>query len=161
MFKFKPFFIQTLFWLCLSAMGIAMLAKNAYSQNRAGNITGKVIDRDTKQAVIGASVQVLGTLSGANTDTLGNFQITDLANGLYSLRINSSEYKSMVRTDVIVTASQTTKLIIELAVDSYRAKEIVVTGESYFSKSVDTPISTNTLTQEEIRRAPGASEDVT
>ncbi|MCP4710136.1 MAG: carboxypeptidase-like regulatory domain-containing protein, partial [Planctomycetes bacterium] len=57
-------------------------------QDRAktGSIKGQVIDADTKTPIIGASVLIVGTTTGTATDTEGNFSISEVPVGNYSLQ---------------------------------------------------------------------------
>lgn len=127
----------------------------------AGRIEGVVVDHETKQPIIGARIEVLGTKLGAVADVDGNFTINGLASATYRLKVSAIEYKTMVKTDVAVGSSQSTKLVLELNLDAYQANEVVVTADQLFNKSAsDVNISSNELSQEEIRRAPGAAEDV-
>lgn len=137
-----------------------LLAATLLCAQETGSIDGEIIDRDTRQAIIGAKVEVLGTQLGATTDLNGNFRIVGLPVGTYRLKITAPEYKTLIRSDVRVGSTQSAKLAIELKIDAYQQAEQVITGERTFEKSEDMRVSANTLTQEEIRRAPGAVEDV-
>lgn len=125
-----------------------------------GIIEGQIIDRDTKQELIGAKIELLSTTLGAVSDANGNFRLSGLAAGTYRLKITAAEYKTVIRSDVRVGSTQSTKLVIELKIDAYQQSEQVITGVKAFEKTEDMRVSSNTLTQEEIRRAPGAVEDV-
>lgn len=123
-------------------------------------IEGELLDRDTKQEIIGAKIEVLNTTLGTVSDANGKFRLSGLPVGTYRLKITAPEYKTIIRSDVRVGSSQSTKLSIELKLDAYQQSEQVITGVKAFEKTEDMRVSSNTLTQEEIRRAPGAVEDV-
>lgn len=125
-----------------------------------GTIEGEILDRDTKQEIIGAKVEVLNTTLGAVSDVNGRFRLSGLPIGAYRLKITAPDYKTIVRSDVRVSSTQSAKLSIELKIDAYQQSEQVITGVKAFEKSEDMRVSSNTLTQEEVRRAPGAVEDV-
>lgn len=59
---------------------------DAHTQEK-GNIRGKVIDRITKQALVGANVTVMGTNFGDATNEEGLFLIEGLPEDLYKLNI--------------------------------------------------------------------------
>jgi outer membrane receptor for ferrienterochelin and colicin len=145
--------------LAILMLAAFLLTSMAFAQE-TGIIEGRVIDKTTQQEVIGATVQVLGTSLGAVTDVNGNFTIKGLAANTYSLKFSAVEYKPFLRTDVRVSSSQSTKLTVELSIDAYQQTEVVVIGTRTFDKSEDTRVSSNQISQEEIRRAPGAAEDV-
>ena len=54
-----------------------------------GTITGEVIDRDTKQEIIGAVIEVLNAKIFTATDVHGNFTIDGLDPKTYNLKINT------------------------------------------------------------------------
>lgn len=139
--------------------GLLFYAAIVFAQD-TGTIEGQIIDRDTKQEIIGAKIQVLNTLLGAASDANGNFRLTGLPVGTYRLKISATDYKTVIRSDVRVGSTQSAKLAIELKIDAFEQAEQVVTSVKAFEKSEDMRVSSNTLTQEEIRRAPGAVEDV-
>jgi len=125
-----------------------------------GVIEGELLDRDTKQEIIGAKIEVLNTTLGTVSDVNGKFRLSGLPVGTYRLKITAPEYKTIIRSDVRVGSTQSTKLVIELKIDAYQQSEQVIVGVKGFEKTEDMRVSSNTLTQEEIRRAPGAVEDV-
>ncbi len=139
--------------------GFLFFAAIVFAQE-TGTIEGQLLDRDTQQEIIGAKVEVLGTKLGATTDINGAFRLTGIPIGTYRLKITAPEYKTIIRSDVRVSSTQSAKLSIELKIDAYQQSEQVITGVKAFEKSEDMRVSSNTLTQEEIRRAPGAVEDV-
>ncbi|MCS6988698.1 MAG: TonB-dependent receptor [Chloroherpetonaceae bacterium] len=130
------------------------------SQTLTGVIEGVVRDRETKQVVVGAKVSVVGAKLGAVTDASGKFKIPDIPVGVVQVKVDAFEYNSLTKTDVVVKASKPVYLTIELSARSAQAQEVTVTA-NLFERAEDAKVSTNKLSQEEIRRAPGASEDVT
>ena len=60
--------IRVLLALCL----IFVLVSGSYAQT--GKITGRVIDSATKQELVGANVQVVGTSMGAVSDMRGTLR---------------------------------------------------------------------------------------
>ncbi len=74
--------------VCLS-LGSAALAA------ATGQIRGTITDKGTGEPVIGASVLVVGTSSGAITDSAGNYAIGQLEPGEYRLKIDHFDYQSV------------------------------------------------------------------
>jgi len=143
-------------FFCFCCIGFAKLS---YAQN-TGIIEGMVVDRDTHQPVIGARVAVIGTKKGAIANDEGKFEIKNLAPATYRLEITAFGYQPLIKTDISVGTAQSAKLRIEMKVDAFETEEVVITAKKYFNKAEDTKVSSNELSQEEIRRAPGAAEDV-
>lgn len=134
----------------------------ASAQTPRGIIEGSITDRDTKQPISKAKITVLKVKRTATTDSLGNFRIEGLEPGIYSLGVAALEYRNMVKTDIRVSPAQSAKLSLELQQWEMKSGEVVVSAsaDKFFESSEDTRVSANVLSQEEIRRAPGAVEDV-
>lgn len=99
---------------------------NAIAQN--GTISGKVIDKQNNEFIIGAAVIVTGTSLGSATDLDGNFEITNVPAGNYKLNVRYLSYKTTEITDVIVTAGKTTTInVAMLADDDLKIDEVVIT----------------------------------
>jgi len=72
-----------------------------------GRIAGVVVDRNTGEPVMGASVLLVGTQIGAMSDYSGAYEIVGLSPGLYTLRVSSNEYNTIEMEDVPVAAGNT------------------------------------------------------
>ncbi len=60
----------------------------------AGTVKGTITDRQTKEPLTGATVQVSGTAQGAVADLDGNYTL-ELKNGTYTLTVRYIGYKDM------------------------------------------------------------------
>lgn len=123
------------------------------------SIQGKVIDETTQQPIIGANVIIEGANLGSATDFDGNFYIPSVAVGTYRLRVDYIGYTSRIISDVIVKSNRPAVVNIDLQETILELEAAVVVAE-YFTKSPDTPSSTQVQSSEEIRRLPGGFEDV-
>ncbi|RCH55863.1 SusC/RagA family protein [Mucilaginibacter hurinus] len=92
---------------------------------QTGSISGRVVD-ETQQPVPGASVSVEGTTRGAATDNDGNYTITGLADGSYTVRVQFIGY-APATTQVKVAGDQAT-VNISLTPTSQSLNEVVVIG---------------------------------
>lgn len=146
--------------LSLFVVFCSLCFQSLFSQGLTGTLEGVARDRETKQVIVGAKVVIVGTTLGAVTDANGKFKITGAPVGVVQLKVDAFEYASLTQTDVVVKASKPTYLTLELSARSAQAQAVTVTA-NLFERAEDAKVSTNTLSQEEIRRAPGASEDVT
>ncbi|ACF12583.1 TonB-dependent receptor plug [Chloroherpeton thalassium ATCC 35110] len=153
----KKLYVQSFFTIFLL---LSVLASPAVHAQDAGIIEGSVIDRDTQQPIIGARIEVLGTTLGAIADMNGQFFIEGLQSGTYRLKATAVDYQPIVKSDIAVGSAQSVKLVVEMQIDAYQAGEIVVTATQLFNKAEDVKVSSNELSQEEIRRSPGSAEDV-
>lgn len=93
-----------------------------------GKIAGKVVDKKTGEELIGVSVSVEGTSTGATTDFEGKFVISNLKPGAYSLIISYVSYAKKSIKNVEVKAGEITSLSIALEPVSNDLTEVVVQG---------------------------------
>jgi hypothetical protein len=137
------------------AIGIGM----AHAQEATGKIAGKVIDGMTKEPIVGANVVVGGTTLGSSTDLEGRFLIRSVPVGTYSVRVSAIGYLASTITDVVVNAVKPVQLSVSIMENEIKIEGVEVTA-GYFNKIPDTPLSTLSQSNEEIRRLPGGLEDV-
>ena len=67
----------------------------------AGTIKGPITDKQTREPLTGATVQIVGTTQGAIADMDGNYSL-NVTNGIYTLSIKYVGYKTEVRHKVRV-----------------------------------------------------------
>ena len=67
-----------------------------------GKVSGRVIDSNTNEALIGANVMLVGTSLGAATDEDGYYHILNVPPGFYDLRSNMIGYAEKTITGVAV-----------------------------------------------------------
>jgi TonB-linked SusC/RagA family outer membrane protein len=89
------------------------------------NVSGSVTDAKTGEALVGASVLIKGTTTGAVTDLDGNFKISLPAKDAaeYSLVVS---YLGYVRKEVTINGASF--LTIKLAPDTEQLNEVIVTA---------------------------------
>ncbi len=126
---------------------------------QGGILTGTVLDKGTRQPVIGANVLVIETGRGDATNLTGEYKISGLSPGVYSVRVSYLGYNSVTRTDVVVSNVSFTRLNFEIEPSDLELETIEVTS-SYYQKSTDNINSLNAFSYEEIRRSPGGQEDI-
>jgi len=151
--KYMPFR-----WLFLVFLITGLSSSNA-QDSPVGSITGQVFDNTTREALFGANVLLVSSSQGDATELNGKFQIHRVAPGSYRLKVSMIGYESRIITDVIVASGRQVELKIGLEPSTIDLDEVVVEAD-YFSRSADAPVSVQSLSYEEIRRAPGGLEDV-
>ncbi|MEW6050093.1 MAG: TonB-dependent receptor [Candidatus Zixiibacteriota bacterium] len=144
--------------LVLVTVCLALLAPALFAAG-TGQIKGTVRDKDTKEALPGASVIIKGTTMGAMTDPDGNFTISRVEPGTYTLVVSSVSYQKMEIVDVKVQADLTTQQLIAVpkAVTELD-KTITVTAKT---EIIDKFVTSNqaTITQQEIKTRPVQTVD--
>lgn len=105
-----------------------LLTTNLMAQK--GSITGKVIDAQNSEPLIGAAVTLSGTATGSATDFDGNYTIPNLSPGTYSLTITYISYKTQTKADVLVEADKPTQIDIMLESADISLKEVQVVARA-------------------------------
>lgn len=128
---------------------------------QTGEIRGTVAEKQTRQPLAGVNIVLQGTRMGGATDDNGNYRIANVPAGIYTVMYSMIGYEKQIVTDVLVNSNQTTYKNVSLR-QSYleSEEEVTVTAYSYFTKEEDIPVSYRNLHYEEVRRSPGAREDV-
>lgn len=140
-------------------ISIIILTSVSFAQENTVKIYGKVIDKLTKQPLPGANVLVLNTNYGSSANANGNFEINNLPAGEYQIRASIIGYKSVTKTDIMIMNGFSPEIIFELKEEAVQLEDVVVKSD-YFEKSRLDVTSTKGFNNEEIRRSPGAFEDV-
>jgi hypothetical protein len=160
--KALRFPLVTLFFILalLLASSFGYTKGNTDSQSQKGTIKGCVVDAELKSPIPGAKIKVVDTPFEIYTDTAGNFTVTDIPVGSYTLEISSRFYITRLIPDVIVKSRRTVNVQVLLRLDNVIQEEEVTVTASYFSRQEEQPSSTSIFSNEEIRRSAGSAGDV-
>ncbi|MFZ6034396.1 MAG: TonB-dependent receptor [Melioribacter sp.] len=128
-------------------------------EERYGIITGSVVDRNSKEPLIGANVIIMGTNIGAATDENGIYRIEHAPVGAHSIKFSYIGYQPVIKTDIIVKSNRIITVTAELESAALESEEVVVAG-GYFTETEEHSISAINFSYEEVRRAPGSAGDI-
>ncbi|HAW78657.1 MAG TPA: TonB-dependent receptor, partial [Balneola sp.] len=124
------------------AIVITMLSTFAAAQIQ---ISGKVLEAQTKEPLIGATVLQTGTNNGVSTNTDGSFEIDLLDGEESSIRISFTGFKS----ETITVVRSHSELKILLLPDTYVSDEVLVEA-TRVDESI--PVTFSNLDKEEIQK---------
>ena len=124
-----------------------------------GEITGVVTDKETQKPVSDAIVEIIELQKKTAADSEGRFEFDNIKYGTYQVKVTCIGYQALVETDVVVLSSRPTNVTVELLTSDITTQQIDVEAK-YFHKSPDENTSSFNLDFEEVRRAPGAVEDI-
>ena len=136
----------------------AVKAFSAEEANLNGVISGKVIDKETRQPIAGAVVKIYNTKLGKYADKNGEFTIANIPIGRYSLGASIIGYEAQMINDVAVVTKRTTYLEFELNLKSVKKNEITVKAETSQTAKEEATISQTTVSQDELRFTPGTPD---
>lgn len=133
------------------------------AQELTQTIRGKIIDETSEITLIGATVLLVGTdpIIGQTTDIEGEFTLTDVPLGRYTVNISYIGYESMTIPNVVVHSGKSNFLNVKLKESLMKLEEVVIQGE----RAKDLPIndmagvSARAFTVEETERYAAGLDD--
>jgi TonB-dependent receptor len=105
-----------------------LLAFAGYSQ-QTGIVRGSIIDDVSGETLIGATAQIVGSTNGTVTDLDGNFSMSAIAPGKYTVQFSYIGYQIQKVEDVLVHPGQVTLLNIRLKSEATNLEEVVVSAQ--------------------------------
>ncbi len=132
-------FAQLIF-LCFWGIGVA----------QAQSIQGKITDQDTKEALPGVSIFLIGTTTGTVTGIDGSFLLKTPA-GKHTIGISSVGYQALTR-EITVAEGQTVNLgNITIVADNKALDEVVVLGTRRTDRTViESAVPIDVISRKEI-----------
>ncbi len=94
-----------------------------------GKISGKITDEKSGEPVVGANILLVGRTIGAATDVNGEFVISNLPPGDYTVSISSVGYRKKVVQRVQVSVDLTTRVDETLSSEAVDLEAVIVTAE--------------------------------
>ncbi len=119
----------------------------------SGKIRGQIIDDKTKEALVGASVVIVGTNYGAVTDVDGNFIILNVPPGTYALRASFIGYQNTTVNNIKVSEDLSTEVNYRLISSEVQLSEVIIIND----RPLVNKNATNAVrigTQEDIQKLP-------
>ncbi len=145
----------------LSTLLLFCLCASAVAQNTQ-LVTGRVVDKDTRQPLIGATIQVLelGELMGATTNAEGNYSLPKVPVGRRKFQVTYVGYKAQV-LEGIVNSVKTLVLDVELTEDIMTGDEVVITAYANNNAPVNdlAVVSARSFSAEETERYAASVND--
>lgn len=140
------------------------MASSGYSQTYFQSVSGRIIDKDSKEPLPGAAVSIIGTdpLIGTISDAEGYFRLNKVPVGRQTFRISYLGYKEAIVPELLVTTGKEVILNIELTEMLSQLNEVkVVAAQQNMDKSLNTMavISARRLNMEDAGRYAGGFYD--
>ncbi len=85
-----------------------LLGGGRLSSQTMGKVSGTIVDRDTKEPLVGCNVVIDGTRLGATSDVDGTFFILNVVPGEYDLEASMIGYQKVRLEKVVVNSGRTT-----------------------------------------------------
>ncbi len=150
----------------ISIQFILMLSVVLYGQDSLdttnsmrGVLFGRVTNSVDNLPVVNANLVLRGTDYGSATDLEGKFRIVNIPTGTYAIQVSILGFMPETRTDILVSNARPVEVNFNLEPAPIELKEVKVTP-GFFRRTADSPLSSVSQSNEEIRRLPGGFEDV-
>ncbi|BDS10352.1 TonB-dependent receptor [Aureispira anguillae] len=145
---------------------IFLLAINkVQGQTHTQAIYGKVVDQDSKMALIGATIKVQSgdQLLGGGTDFDGDFRIEKVPVGRLNIEVTYLGYEPVVLSSITLSSGKELNLTIEMQESTADMEEVVVSAENNRDKAAAlnemATVSARSFSVEETGRYAGSFAD--
>ncbi|MFI5252308.1 MAG: carboxypeptidase-like regulatory domain-containing protein [Bacteroidota bacterium] len=95
----------------------------------AGKIKGKVVDKASKEPLVGASVVIEGTTEGAVSDVDGKYLILNVSANTYTLKVSYIGYQAITISNIRVYNDLTTEQNFELPAVGVQVPTVEIVAE--------------------------------
>jgi outer membrane cobalamin receptor len=147
----------------LTCLGLIFLlfACNAWTQNEP-SLSGTVADKNTQGLLAGITIEMNPGNVTTLSDTAGTFRFTGIRPGTYNLRFSGVGYQPKLLSNIVLTNGNITTLNVELDAVVKELENITITGKraSVKATTLESPLSIQRLTTEEIKANPGGNFDI-
>jgi hypothetical protein len=126
---------------------------------QSGTFSGSVADARTGEPLPGATIQILGTAFGASSDATGSYTVREIPASTYNIKATFVGYESETKYNVIIRSEGNIDINFRLEESIEQLAGVVVTA-SAFNKLEETPLSIQSLSQDEIASYPGGNNDI-
>ena len=134
-----------------------LIATSSFAQT--GVIKGSIIDKTTKEPIPFANLLLENTTIGATSDIDGNYIISNITPGVYTLLSSVVGYNRFTLPEISVGVNKPIILTIEMSENIEELEGVEITANP-FVKSEESPISVRTINTTEIIRNPGGNRDI-
>ena len=110
---------------------IALFVTSAFAQSAGQTVRGTIVDSDTRQPLIGATVVVQGSdpIIGATTDLDGRFVLSKVPVGRIALQVRMLGYEEQTLANLLVNSAKELVLDVRLQESVLKLEEVVVSGK--------------------------------
>lgn len=140
-----------------TCFGVIAQSSSKNSPSASQTIRGKVIDYVSEQPVIGASIILLNSQKGTQTDADGSFSFGKMPIGRYQVQVSSVGYESQTISELLLESGKEMVLEIRLHATTNQLAEAVVRAPSANLSGAVTSIQS--ISTEQIFRYPGTYLD--
>ena len=144
---------------CQALLVLFSLASALAAQERTATLTGVVTDSETGRPLDGAMVLLTSTQLRAITGETGEYRLTGIPRGRYSVQVTLIGYQSAERSEVVLDTGVVRQLGFVLSRALIELPVVVVTASRAEERPGDSPASVAVLTRDEAVRRGAVTID--
>ncbi|HEY0680488.1 MAG TPA: TonB-dependent receptor [Chitinophagaceae bacterium] len=141
---------------------IALLCALSAGAQNTGSVSGIIRDAVNGKPAEGATISVDQLERRTTADSLGKYSLTNLPVGSYSITVSAIGYETQTKYNLPITSGNNNEVSFDLLRASGTLNAVTVTGTRRTARaaSLETPLSVQRLTTEEIKSNPGGNFDI-
>lgn len=138
------------------------LAQLWVSAQGTGAVSGSIVNKNNQQPLSGITIELKPGDKKTISDSLGNFRLSGIQPGSYAIQFFGVGYINKTITNLVITSGNEINLQVELDQDVQQLGAVVVSGRRNSAKvaTIESPLSIQRLTTEEIKANPGGNFDI-
>jgi hypothetical protein len=142
-------------------IGLLSITSSIQAQPFA-EVSGQVADKGNFMPLAGVIVRISGSESVYFTDSSGQYRIEKVKAGSYNISFSLEGYSDVTRYNVVLTSGNINVLNVELEPTMQTVGTVTVrtTRRTARAATLETPLSVQRLTIEEIKSNPGGNFDI-
>lgn len=116
-----------------------LLSANAMAQQLTQTVRGKVLENETLQPIVSASVMITTApeIAAVNSDSSGQFRFSNVPAGRHMVKITAPGYKDVYLSDILVNSAK------EVVLNVFMEAEVVVMKQATVTARRNNPAATN------------------
>jgi hypothetical protein len=127
-------------------------------------IRGKVTDKESKADLTGVTIRLFrdsSLVTGASVDANGNYRLSDVPLGKYTIKANFMGYQAVTIPNIIVNSAKEVVLNFEMEESAVKVQEVIITATGHPGEVMNemATVSARTFSVEEANRYAGSRGD--
>ena len=94
-----------------------------------GILEGKIVDKATKEPLVGVNIYIVGTPYGTTSNDEGAYRIANVRGGEYDVRFSIIGYQTLIMKNVVVSPDLRTKLNVELEAGAVQFQPVEIVAK--------------------------------
>ncbi len=145
----------------LAVFILGILMSFSIMAQKTGAVSGTVIDANTQEELIGATISIEGTDLGTTTEFDGSYRLEDIPVGSYNLVASYVGYENFTKFNIVITTGNDNIINFDLNEEAIEIEGVtVVANRSISITTAENPNSIQKLSTEEIKANPGGNFDI-